>query len=157
MWPAMLTSDHSRPHQQTLTHTAQQTADRRLMLAAVQTLSIEHRVVLLDCYFRGASVAEAAATLGVPAAAIKSRTHHALRALRRALALSTNDCRRARCSSRCRTRPPAITHDARRPAPRDRHLYNLATSPAGPVALQPSPSAGGTTRIEVGMTQEMES
>jgi len=61
------------------------------MLAAVQTLSIEHRVVLLDCYFRGASVAEAAATLGVPAAAIKSRTHHALRALRRALALSTND------------------------------------------------------------------
>jgi DNA-directed RNA polymerase specialized sigma24 family protein len=60
------------------------------MLAALQTLSIEHRVVLLECYYRGASVAEAAKTLGVPAGEVKSRTHHALRALRQALALSTN-------------------------------------------------------------------
>jgi DNA-directed RNA polymerase specialized sigma24 family protein len=87
----MLTSDHSRPSQQTLTHTAQQTAERELVLAAVQTLSIEHRVVLLECYYRGASVAEVADTLGVTADAVKSRTHHALRALRQALALSTND------------------------------------------------------------------
>jgi RNA polymerase sigma factor (sigma-70 family) len=91
MWAAMLTSDHSRPGQQTLPHTAQQTADRELMLAALQTLSIEHRVVLLECYFRGASVTEVAETLGVTADAVKSRTHHALRALRQALALSTND------------------------------------------------------------------
>jgi DNA-directed RNA polymerase specialized sigma24 family protein len=90
MWPSMLTSDHSRPNQQTLTHTAQQTADRQLMLAAVQNLSIEHRVVLLECYYRGASVAEVAETFGMPADAVKSRTHHALRALRQALALSTN-------------------------------------------------------------------
>ena len=90
MCPAVLTSDHSPPHQQTVTHTAQQTADRQLMLAALQTLSIEHREVLLACYYRGASVAEAAETLEVPADAVKSRTHHALRALRTALALSTN-------------------------------------------------------------------
>ena len=91
MWPTMLTSDHSRPHQQTVTHTAQQTADRQLMIAALQTLSIEHREVLRECYYRGASVAEVAATLGVPAGAVKSRIHHALRALRQALATSTNN------------------------------------------------------------------
>ena len=85
-----VTSDYSRPHQQTVTHTAQQTPDRQLMLAALRTLSIEHRVVLLECYYRGASVAEVAETLGVPADAVKSRTHHALRALRQAFALSTN-------------------------------------------------------------------
>jgi RNA polymerase sigma-70 factor (ECF subfamily) len=41
--------------------------------------------VLLECYFRGSSVAEAAATLGVPPGTVKSRTHYALRALRLAL------------------------------------------------------------------------
>src|SRR6476619_1563049 len=33
---------------------------------ALRTLSTGHRQVLLECYFRGASVAEAAKTLGVP-------------------------------------------------------------------------------------------
>jgi RNA polymerase sigma-70 factor (ECF subfamily) len=41
--------------------------------------------VLYECYFRGATVAEAAATLGIPAGTVKSRTHYALRALRLAL------------------------------------------------------------------------
>jgi DNA-binding NarL/FixJ family response regulator len=48
-------------------------------------LSTEHQEVLLECYFRGASIAEAAKTLGVPPGTIKSRTHDALHALRRAL------------------------------------------------------------------------
>ena len=62
--------------------TAQQTADRQLVLAALRALSTEHRQVLLECYFRGASAAEAAETLGVPLGTVKSRTYYALHALR---------------------------------------------------------------------------
>ena len=61
---------------------AQQTADRQLVLAALRTLSTEHRQVLLECYFRGASAAEAAETLGVPLGTVKSRVYYALHALR---------------------------------------------------------------------------
>jgi RNA polymerase sigma factor (sigma-70 family) len=63
--------------------TAQQTTDRQLVLAALRALSTEHRQVLLECYFRGASAAEAAETLGVPLGTVKSRTYYALHALRR--------------------------------------------------------------------------
>ncbi len=52
---------------------------------ALRTLSGEHRAVLLECYFRGASVAEAARRLDIPEGTVKSRTHYALRALRLAL------------------------------------------------------------------------
>ena len=62
--------------------TAQQTADRQLVRAALRALSTEHRQVLLECYFRGASAAEAAETLGVPLGTVKSRTYYALHALR---------------------------------------------------------------------------
>lgn len=52
---------------------------------AVATLSHEHRAVLIETYYRGRSVAEAAAALGIPAGTVKSRTFYALRALRLAL------------------------------------------------------------------------
>jgi RNA polymerase sigma-70 factor (ECF subfamily) len=52
---------------------------------ALTQLSEDHRAVLRECYFRGASVADAAVTLGVPPGTVKSRTHYALRALRLAL------------------------------------------------------------------------
>jgi RNA polymerase sigma-70 factor (ECF subfamily) len=52
---------------------------------ALARLSSEHRAVLLECYYRGRPVAEAAARLGVPEGTVKSRTHYALRALRLAL------------------------------------------------------------------------
>ena len=71
--------------EQTVEDTVQQTVDRQLMQAALQTLSIEHRQALFECYFRGASIAEAADTLGVPPGTVKSRTHYALRALRQAV------------------------------------------------------------------------
>lgn len=71
---------------------AQESGDRtdELVLSwvvaeAVRQLSPEHRAVLLECYYRGASVAEAARRLGVPEGTVKSRTHYALRALRLAL------------------------------------------------------------------------
>lgn len=52
---------------------------------ALTRLSPEHRAVLLECYYRGRPVAEAATRLGVPEGTVKSRTHYALRALRLAL------------------------------------------------------------------------
>jgi RNA polymerase sigma-70 factor (ECF subfamily) len=52
---------------------------------AVQSLSPDHRAVLLEIYYRGRSVAEAARTLGVPPGTVKSRTYYALKALRLAL------------------------------------------------------------------------
>ena len=52
---------------------------------ALTQLSPDHRAVLLECYFRGRPVAEAARRLGVPVGTIKSRTHYALRALKLAL------------------------------------------------------------------------
>jgi RNA polymerase sigma-70 factor (ECF subfamily) len=62
-----------------------QIVDRQLVVAAMRTLSPEHREVILECYYRGSSVAEAAGTLGVPPGTVKSRTHYALRALRLAI------------------------------------------------------------------------
>jgi RNA polymerase sigma-70 factor (ECF subfamily) len=52
---------------------------------ALTHLSEDHRAVLLECYYRGRSVADAARILGVPEGTVKSRTHYALRALRLAL------------------------------------------------------------------------
>lgn len=52
---------------------------------AVKTLTPEHRDVLVLVYFQGASVAEAARTLGIPPGTVKSRAYYALRALRRVL------------------------------------------------------------------------
>jgi RNA polymerase sigma-70 factor (ECF subfamily) len=52
---------------------------------ALRTLSRDHREALVETYFRGRSVAEAAVVLGVPAGTVKSRTYYALRALRATL------------------------------------------------------------------------
>lgn len=60
-------------------------ADRQLLIGALRSLSYQHREVLLECYFRGSSVAEAAVRLGLPEGTVKSRTHYALHALRAAL------------------------------------------------------------------------
>ena len=51
----------------------------------MQRLSLEHREVLLECYYRGSSVAQAADRLKIPPGTVKSRTHYALHALRLAL------------------------------------------------------------------------
>jgi RNA polymerase sigma-70 factor (ECF subfamily) len=52
---------------------------------ALSALRPEHRRVLLETYYLGRSVAEAAAVLGIPAGTVKSRAFYALRALKLAL------------------------------------------------------------------------
>jgi RNA polymerase sigma-70 factor (ECF subfamily) len=56
-----------------------------LVADALRQLSQQHREVLLECYYRGCSVAQAAQRLGIPTGTVKSRTYYALRALRLAL------------------------------------------------------------------------
>jgi RNA polymerase sigma-70 factor, ECF subfamily len=56
-----------------------------LMAEAIGRLSPAHRAVLVETYYRGASVAEAADRLAVPEGTVKSRSYYALRALRLAL------------------------------------------------------------------------
>lgn len=53
-----------------------------LVAEAIVKLSPDHRAVLVECYYQGRPVADAARRLGVPEGTVKSRTHYALRALR---------------------------------------------------------------------------
>ncbi len=53
-----------------------------LVADALARLSTDHRQVLVECFYEGRSVAEAAIQLGIPEGTVKSRTHYALRALR---------------------------------------------------------------------------
>lgn len=49
---------------------------------AVGRLSADHRAVLVETFYRGHTVAEAAQVLAIPVGTVKSRTFYALRALR---------------------------------------------------------------------------
>lgn len=68
---------------------AEDEADRALeswaVADALTALRPEHRQVLVETYYRGRSVAEAASVLGIPSGTVKSRTFYALRALKLAL------------------------------------------------------------------------
>ena len=62
---------------------ATDTALQSIMVAdALRRLSRDHRAVLLECYFRGCTAAQAAVRLDVPVGTVKSRLHYALHALR---------------------------------------------------------------------------
>lgn len=71
--------------EQPVADSTDRTVDHQVVIAAMQTLSAEHRAVLHECYFRGSSVTQASGALGIPPGTVKSRTHYALRALRLAL------------------------------------------------------------------------
>jgi RNA polymerase sigma-70 factor (ECF subfamily) len=62
------------------------TLDRIIITDALDSLSREHRAALIETYYRGRTVGEAAAVLGVPPGTVKSRCYYALRALKLALA-----------------------------------------------------------------------
>lgn len=55
------------------------------VIDALRSLSAAHREVIIETYYKGRTVAEAAEELGVPAGTVKSRVYYALRALRLAL------------------------------------------------------------------------
>jgi RNA polymerase sigma-70 factor (ECF subfamily) len=65
------------------------TADRALeswaVADALRSLRPDHRAVLVETYYRGRSVADAASVLGIPSGTVKSRTFYALKALKLAL------------------------------------------------------------------------
>lgn len=52
------------------------------VIDALHTLSADHRAALVETYYRGRSIIEAAQVLGIPAGTVKSRVYYALRALR---------------------------------------------------------------------------
>jgi RNA polymerase sigma-70 factor (ECF subfamily) len=58
------------------------TVEAWLIAEALARLSQVHREVLVECFYHGRSVVEAATRLGVPPGTVKSRTHYALRSLR---------------------------------------------------------------------------
>jgi len=60
--------------------------DRVVVTEALDSLSRDHRAVIVETYYRGRSVAEAAVVLGIPPGTVKSRCYYALRALKLALA-----------------------------------------------------------------------
>jgi RNA polymerase sigma-70 factor (ECF subfamily) len=59
---------------------------RTVLVDALAALASAHRDVIVECYYGGASIGEAAARFGVPPGTIKSRLFYGLRALRAALA-----------------------------------------------------------------------
>jgi RNA polymerase sigma-70 factor, ECF subfamily len=59
--------------------------ESRVVADVLRSLRPEHRGVLLETYYRGRSVTEAAAVLGIPAGTVKTRTFSALRSLKLAL------------------------------------------------------------------------
>jgi RNA polymerase sigma-70 factor (ECF subfamily) len=60
------------------------TAEREALLAALRTLSVQHRTVVVLRYYEDLSVEEIADRVRAPAGTVKSRLHHGLRALRAA-------------------------------------------------------------------------
>jgi RNA polymerase sigma-70 factor, ECF subfamily len=53
--------------------------------AALAQLTCEHRLIIIEIYFHGHSVAETADILGIPPGTVKSRSFYALRHLRRTI------------------------------------------------------------------------
>ncbi len=59
--------------------------DRWQVIEALKSLTPSHREVIVETYYRGHSVAEAAQALGIPPGTVKSRVYYGLRALKLAL------------------------------------------------------------------------
>ncbi len=73
---------------------AEAVVDSVVVLEALGRLSEEHREVLVEIYFHGRSVNEAARVLGIPPGTVKSRSYYALRALREGFGDRTDNLQR---------------------------------------------------------------
>jgi RNA polymerase sigma-70 factor, ECF subfamily len=71
----------------------EQLLDRETIREALRGLSEAHRSALVQVYLLDQTVPEAALVLGVPEGTVKSRLHHALRAVRANLARETGEGR----------------------------------------------------------------
>ncbi|MEU6201524.1 sigma-70 family RNA polymerase sigma factor [Streptomyces sp. NPDC047061] len=79
---------------------------------AFKRLSDKHREVLYETYFTGRSTREAALVLGVPPGTVKSRTHHAIRALRLAMGVAVETGEEETAARRPATVPSLWEADA---------------------------------------------
>ena len=68
---------------------AEDVANSLVVADALRTLSPEHRAALVETYFQGRTMSEAAQVLGIPPGTVKSRVHYALQQLRTTLAPKT--------------------------------------------------------------------
>ena len=68
-----------------VTDDADRTLESWAVAEALASLRPDHRQVIIETYYRGCTVAEAAVSLGIPAGTVKSRTYYALKALKLAL------------------------------------------------------------------------
>jgi RNA polymerase sigma-70 factor (ECF subfamily) len=59
--------------------------DTLLIASALNSLSADHREVIVELFYRGRPVAEVAALLGIPEGTVRSRCFYGLRVLRKAL------------------------------------------------------------------------
>jgi len=82
--------------------------DRGVLDRALDQLSAAHRQVLVEVYYRDVPAQRVAATLGIPAATVRTRLHYALRALRGLLTERTD-------SSPSATQPAAIPRRVAQP------------------------------------------
>ncbi len=74
----------------TSTDDVEQVLSQMVLGEAFQHLSTRHREALYETFFTGRSMREAGQVLGVPSGTVKSRVHHAIRALRLAMGVSTD-------------------------------------------------------------------
>jgi RNA polymerase sigma-70 factor (ECF subfamily) len=72
---------------------AEHVVNTMVVLHALHTLSQEHREVVVELYYRGKSVAEAAEALGIPPGTVKSRCYYALRAMRSTMGAPAGEVR----------------------------------------------------------------
>ena len=63
----------------------EQVLDRHLVSGALRHLSPAHRIVLVETFYRGGTMATVARQLGIPDGTARSRLHYALQALRQYL------------------------------------------------------------------------
>ncbi|MFF6959859.1 sigma-70 family RNA polymerase sigma factor [Streptomyces sp. NPDC008317] len=70
---------------------ADRVVDRRWLQQAMRRLPYAHHEVLVHVHIYGRGSEEVADVLGIPRGTVKSRTHHALRSLRRELGVLENE------------------------------------------------------------------